>query len=148
MLISSDFIFSNIGKSSDHPKLCGNCNFPQNFHTRKLVEMLKLRYLTQWSLIVMKQLVSPLIYKLFTTLLRFEIRLPSLLISALIVLVNFLYMLQHYLQVYFILLLWDGISWKFYLQTALLIYFDCGATLSFLFKLYWIVNLSKLAFFN
>ena len=70
----------------------------------------------------MKQLVSPLIYKLFAMLLRFEIRLPSLLISALIVLVNFLYMLQYYLQVYFIFLLLDGISWKFYLQTALLIY--------------------------
>ena len=31
---------------ANRPKLCGNCAFPQNFHTRKLGQI---RYFTQWT---------------------------------------------------------------------------------------------------
>ena len=31
--------FHIVSGESDHPKLCGNCAFPQNFRTRKLGEI-------------------------------------------------------------------------------------------------------------
>ena len=38
-VISPNFLHSLCGVSDDCQKLCGNCEFPQNFRTRKLDEI-------------------------------------------------------------------------------------------------------------
>ena len=59
-VISPDFLVRKFCRKAQFPKLCGNCAFPQNFHTRKLGEITV--FFAMLLFITITLLISPITF--------------------------------------------------------------------------------------